>query len=125
MLIDGATPTIKFALGENPKRSAFSLPIPGLPRRYPATRMGVANSIRRAFLRARDYAAEWDAYNAMTAAEQAATVPPRRDLQLDALVEILNDERAFLPLTDVTSDDGQKMEYLALNKQHIVSVRET
>ncbi len=93
MLIDGAMPTIKFALGENPKRSAFSLPLPGLPRRYPGTRMGVANSIRRAFLRARDYEAEWQAYEGMTDAERATAVPPRRDLQLDALVEILNSER--------------------------------
>jgi len=93
MLIEGATPTIKFALGENPKRSAFALPIPGLPRRYPATRMGVANSIRRAFLQARDYAAEWDAYRALSDAARANAVPPRRDLQLEALVEILDGER--------------------------------
>jgi len=93
MLIEGATPTIKFALGENPKRSAFALPIPGLPRRYPATRMGVANSIRRAFLRARDYEAEWDAYRALSDAARAGAVPPRRDLQLETLVEILNGER--------------------------------
>ncbi len=93
MLIKGATPTIKFALGENPKRSAFALPIPGLPRRYPATRMGVANSIRRAFLRARDYAAEWGAYRALSDAARANAVPPRRDLQLETLVEILEGER--------------------------------
>src|SRR5216683_5464418 len=36
---EGALPGIKFALGENPKRSNFS--IPGQPKRYPATRMGV------------------------------------------------------------------------------------
>src|SRR5207249_1292826 len=40
---EGAVPGIKFALGENPKRSNFS--IPGQPRRYPATRMGVAETI--------------------------------------------------------------------------------
>jgi imidazolonepropionase-like amidohydrolase len=93
MLVEGAMPTIKFALGENPKRSAFSLPLPGIPRRYPATRMGVANSIRRAFLQARDYQSEWAAYEAMSAAEQARVVPPRRDLQMDALVEILEGRR--------------------------------
>src|SRR5205085_3193656 len=32
--------TIKFALGENPKRSNTNLP-PGTTRRFPATRMGV------------------------------------------------------------------------------------
>jgi len=93
LLIQGATPTIKFALGENPKRSAFSLPIPGIPRRYPATRMGVANSIRRAFLAAKDYRAQWQAYRALSDAEQQHTVPPRRDLQLEALVEILDGKR--------------------------------
>jgi imidazolonepropionase-like amidohydrolase len=39
MLIKGAFPGIKFALGENPKQSNFSLP--GRPRRYPTTRLGV------------------------------------------------------------------------------------
>src|SRR5947208_2416885 len=41
---EGAMPGIKFALGENRKRSNFS--IPGRPRRYPATRMGVEETIR-------------------------------------------------------------------------------
>lgn len=93
LLIEGATPHIKFALGENPKRSAFSLPIPGLPQRYPGTRMGVANSIRRAFLAARDYQAEWAAYEALSEAERARTAPPRRDLRLETLVEIMEGER--------------------------------
>jgi len=44
---EGALPGIKFALGENPKRSNFS--VPGQPRRYPATRMGVEETIRGAF----------------------------------------------------------------------------
>ncbi len=93
LLIEGATPRIKFALGENPKRSAFSLPIPGAPRRYPATRMGVANSIRRAFLAARDYQNEQEAYDALSPEATEHAVPPRRDLRLDALVEILNGAR--------------------------------
>ena len=41
------------------------------------------------------------------------------------LSEILNDERHFLPLTDVTDEAGQKIEYLAVSKAHIISVRET
>lgn len=93
MLIEDATPHIKFALGENPKRSAFTLPIPGIPRRYPATRMGVANSIRRAFLAAQDYRAEWQAYEALSDAAKRRAVPPRRDLQLETLVEILEGKR--------------------------------
>src|SRR5437899_12038955 len=55
---EGALPGIKFALGENPKRSNFS--IPGRERRYPASRMGVEETIRAAFTEARDYKNAWD-----------------------------------------------------------------
>src|SRR5689334_20698279 len=61
-LVKDAPPGIKFALGENPKRSNFGLP--GLPRRYPATRMGVEETIRDAFTRAKDYQREWREYEA-------------------------------------------------------------
>ena len=57
----GATPGIKFALGENPKRTNQNPP-PGVPGRYPATRMGVEETIRDAFTRARDYKRDWDDY---------------------------------------------------------------
>lgn len=40
------------------------------------------------------------------------------------LSEILNDEREFLPLTDVEQEGGGKIEYLALNKRYIVTVEE-
>ena len=58
-IFPGAPPGIKFALGENPKRSS-STPQPGQQRRYPATRMGVEETIRDAFVRARDYKKSWD-----------------------------------------------------------------
>ena len=57
-IFPNARPGIKFALGENPKRTNFP-PVPGQPRRYPATRMGVAEVIRDAFTRARDYRKSW------------------------------------------------------------------
>src|SRR6266446_3157313 len=57
---EGARRGIKCALGENPKRSNFS--IPGQPKRYPATRMGVEETIRGAFTEARDYKNSWEAY---------------------------------------------------------------
>jgi len=88
---EGALPGIKFALGENPKRSNFS--IPGQPRRYPATRMGVEETIRGAFTEARDYKNAWDAYNKKVAAGDKAALPPRRDLRLDPLVEVLEGKR--------------------------------
>lgn len=40
------------------------------------------------------------------------------------LSEILNDERDFLPLTDVESEDGQKIAYLAINKRFVITVEE-
>jgi imidazolonepropionase-like amidohydrolase len=90
-IFPGAPPGIKFALGENPKRSNFNLP--GLARRYPATRMGVEEVIRDAFTRARDYKRTFDEYRAATARGEKNLIPPRRDLQLDPLVEILEGKR--------------------------------
>jgi len=88
---EGALPGIKFALGENPKRSNFS--VPGQPRRYPATRMGVEETIRGAFTEARDYKNSWDAYNKKVAAGDKSALPPRRDLHLEPLVEVLEGKR--------------------------------
>ena len=88
---EGALPGIKFALGENPKRSNFSFP--GRPRRYPATRMGVEETIRGAFTEARDYKKTWDAYNKRVAAGEKNLIPPRRDLRLEPLVEVLEGKR--------------------------------
>jgi len=88
---EGALPGIKFALGENPKRSNFS--IPGQPRRYPATRMGVEETIRGAFTEARDYKNSWDAYNKKLGAGDKSAIPPRRDLRLEPLVEVLEGKR--------------------------------
>ncbi len=91
MLIATAPPGIKFALGENPKRSNFSFP--GTERRYPATRMGVEESIRERFLAARNYARDGEEYDRLSDAEKARREPPRRDLQLEAIAEILNHKR--------------------------------
>ena len=81
-LLIGAHPGIKFALGENTKRDRD-------PDRYPASRMGVQDVIRQAFLDARGYMAEWDAYEA----GGRRGVAPRRDLKLEALMQILKGER--------------------------------
>ena len=54
---------IKFALGENPKRSNFRRPGPA---RYPATRMGVEATIREAFREAQAYKREWENYEQRT-----------------------------------------------------------
>jgi imidazolonepropionase-like amidohydrolase len=88
---EGALPGIKFALGENPKRSNFS--IPGQPRRYPSTRMGVEETIRSAFSEARDYQKAWEDYNKRFGAGEKNLIPPRRDLRLEPLVEVLEGKR--------------------------------
>jgi len=86
---EGALPGIKFALGENPKRSNFSRGT----ARYPATRMGVEETIRGAFTEARDYKVSWDLYNKRTSAGEKNLIPPRRDLRLEPLVEVLEGKR--------------------------------
>jgi imidazolonepropionase-like amidohydrolase len=92
LIFKNAPPGIKFALGENPKRSNFN-PGPNVPRRYPQTRMGVEDVIRDAFTRARDYKAEWDRYNTDVKGGKKDLVPPRRDLELEPLVEVLEGRR--------------------------------
>ena len=91
-LFPDAMPGIKFALGENVKRSSAPN-LPGVQRRYPNTRMGVEEVIRDAFTRARDYKTTWDEYKAAIAKGQKNLMPPRRDLQLEPLVEILEGKR--------------------------------
>ncbi|WKN44749.1 amidohydrolase family protein [Tunicatimonas pelagia] len=88
MLIEGADEHIKFALGENVKRSSNNSSI-----RYPQTRMGVEQVYLDAFTRAREYDQAWQEYEILSSKEKANTPAPRRDLALEALAEILNSER--------------------------------
>jgi imidazolonepropionase-like amidohydrolase len=88
---EGALPGIKFALGENPKRSGFS--ISGTPPRYPSTRMGVMDVYREAFSEAVDYKKAWDDYKSKKAAGETNLIPPRRDLKLEPLLEVLEGKR--------------------------------
>jgi len=97
MLMAGAPPGIKFALGENvTRKNSANVVIPGQaapPRRYPSSRMGQAEVLRDAFQRAQDYKAEWDGYRARVARRETGLVPPRRNLELEPLVEILEGKR--------------------------------
>jgi imidazolonepropionase-like amidohydrolase len=88
---EGALPGIKFALGENPKRSGSS--ISGSAPRYPSTRMGVMDVYREAFSEAVDYKKAWDDYKSKKAAGEANLIPPRRDLKLEPLLEVLEGKR--------------------------------
>ncbi len=82
--MDDAIPGIKFALGENVKRSAG---------RYPNTRMGVDAFMRDRFAAAMAYRDELARWDAMSEDAKAVTVPPRRDIEMDTLVEILEGKR--------------------------------
>ena len=90
LVFEGAPPGIKFALGENPKRSR-GMPA-GVERRYPATRMGVVDVIRQAFLEAEAYR-EAHAEHEARIARGDRSIPPRRDLKLEHLVEVLEGTR--------------------------------
>ncbi|MGB0331032.1 MAG: amidohydrolase family protein [Planctomycetota bacterium] len=90
MKAQGAMPGIKFALGENPKRVAA-----GTDRsdEYPQTRMGVAALIEDRLVAGREYRESLERYAALSEWERARTMPPRRDLELEALGEIVSGER--------------------------------
>ena len=92
MKFQGPQKSIKFALGENVKQSNSSQ---FNSIRFPQTRMGVEQMYVDAFTRAKEYQMQWDTYNSAQGKKKktAGGSPPRKDLELDALVEILNGER--------------------------------
>ncbi len=96
LVFEGAKPGIKFALGENPKRQGYPPDFFSAgstrPRRYPGTRMGVEEVIRDSFTDAKNYQADWKEYNERVARGEHP-IPPRRDLRLDPLVEVLEGKR--------------------------------
>jgi imidazolonepropionase-like amidohydrolase len=77
--------------------------------------MGVEQVIRDAFVAARDYEKLWNTYN-KDAKLQRTKIPPRRDLELDAMVEIMKGDRLvhshsyrqdeILMLTRIAEDFG-------------------
>ena len=90
LVFQGALPGIKFALGENVTRKRGQAATN--PERFPTTRQGVEYVIRDAFTRAKAYRKDWQDYEAKKKAGQDV-LAPRRDLQLDALVEVLEGKR--------------------------------
>ncbi len=83
----GGSNGVKFALGENVKfRSG----------RFPNTRLGVEATLQRAFVEALQYRKDWQDYD--KAVKQAGgkldtLLPPRHDLRLEALAQILSGEK--------------------------------
>ncbi|HSK21303.1 MAG TPA: amidohydrolase family protein [Longimicrobiales bacterium] len=92
--LEDAPRTVKFALGENPKRRED---------RYPDTRMGTQQIIRDHFMAARDYERAWQRWES-----DRKGLPPRRDLRMEALVDILNEDLR------VQSHGYRQDEFLAL-----------
>lgn len=80
-----APPGIKFALGENVKQSNWG---EKFTSRYPQSRMGVEQIMRDALSAAKDYQKQQDKW----AAEHTG-LPPRKDLELDALAEVVSGKR--------------------------------
>jgi len=78
LMLETNSRTVKFALGENPKRRQG---------RYPDTRMGTQEIIRDHFLAARDYEREWQRWR-----DSGEGIPPREDLRMEAILDILNQE---------------------------------
>ena len=84
MIIKEADEYIKFALGENVKRSRASS-----STRFPDTRMGVEQVFVDAFNKARIYENKWKKYNSLTKKEKLSAIIPRKDIELEALSQIL------------------------------------
>lgn len=76
---------IKFALGENVKQSNWG---DDFTTRYPQTRMGVEQIIRGTFQAALDYQQRWHDWE-----RTRQGLPPRRDLELEAISEVLAGQR--------------------------------
>lgn len=96
LLFEAAKLGIKFALGENPKRQGYQGELfsaaPARPRRFPGTRMGVEDVIRQSFTEAKNYQADWKEYNERVARGEHP-IPPKKDLRLEPLVEVLEGKR--------------------------------
>lgn len=104
LLIEDAAPFIKFALGENVKRSSNPASV-----RYPQTRMGVEQVFVNAFSQAREYGNAWQSYNDLSRSQQRNTSPPRRDLVKETMLEILNGERFVTSHSYVQSEINMLM----------------
>ncbi len=115
---EGAPPTIKFALGENVKQSNWG---ERFTTRYPQTRMGVEQLMRDEFQAALDYERAWQKFE-----KEKSGIPPRKDLELETILEILRGRRfvhchsyvqsEILMLMHVAEDFGFKVQVF----QHIL-----
>jgi len=104
LLIEDSPKFIKFALGENVKRSTNPASV-----RYPQTRMGVEQVFVDAFTNARAYEQAWNDYNSLSAPARRNAIRPRRDLVHETMLEILNGERYVTAHSYVQSEINMLM----------------
>jgi imidazolonepropionase-like amidohydrolase len=90
LLIKDAPGFIKFALGENVKQSNWG---DLQNKRFPQSRMGVEQVYDDLFQRAGEYGEKWKTYNSLSSKEKRTKIQPRRDLELETILEIMNKER--------------------------------
>jgi imidazolonepropionase-like amidohydrolase len=88
MKYEKAPSFIKFALGENVKQGNG----PG-SNRFPQTRMGVEQVYVDVFTRAKAYKKQLEDFDKLGAKQKSTIASPRRDLELDAIAEILDGKR--------------------------------
>ena len=84
LIFSNAPPGIKFALGENVKQSNWG---EKFATRFPQTRMGVQTFIANRFTAAQGYLRDQEKIRL------PGSVPPRRDLELEAIGEIIQGKR--------------------------------
>jgi imidazolonepropionase-like amidohydrolase len=80
---EGAPPGIKFALGENVKQSNWG---EKHTTRFPQSRMGVKTFLNNRFVAAQQYLRAWEK-------SKGTGLPPRRDLELETIGEIIQGKR--------------------------------
>lgn len=92
MKFENAPQFIKFALGENVKNSNGINPD---MVRFPQTRMGVEQLYYDYFTRAKAYKQEWEGFKKQSAKQSTGNkiAAPRKDLDLEAVAEILDEKR--------------------------------
>jgi len=86
LLIKDAKPFIKFALGENPKRSKSAPSI-----RFPRSLMGLEQLYSDVFTQALAYKKNWQGYNGLNKKDNAAK--PRVDLVHKVMLEVVEGKR--------------------------------
>ncbi len=90
MKIEGADGFIKFALGENVKQSNWG---DYNTIRFPQTRMGVEQVYYDAFIRAKEYEKAWQTFEIESSKKKNNAIAPKKDIQMETLVEIINSKR--------------------------------